>query len=105
MRAERRRMKPQPPTVWRPHGRIAAHSALTALLSSQAKQQSSEHPDGRTRRAVGCMLAGLLIAAPIWAFAYMGEHYEWQPHGVVLLTVGGVMLAGLMWLLDEIFGD
>jgi hypothetical protein len=36
--------------------------------------------------------------------AWMGEHYHWQPHGIVLATVIGVMIAGLIWLYDEILG-
>jgi hypothetical protein len=107
MRAERRHVKAEPPAVRRPNGRIAAYDALTALTSGQAKQQSNpddEPQNGRFRRSICCMFAGLLTTSPIWIAAYMGEHYRWEPHGIVLVTVIGVMIAGAMWLYDEILG-
>lgn len=106
MRAARSLTRTQLPTTRRPGRCIAARDALTALTSGQAEQQSNpEHQNGRARRAIGCMLAGLLIALPIWIFAYVGEHYYWQPHGIVVATAIGVMIIGGIWLYDEVAGD
>jgi hypothetical protein len=35
--------------------------------------------------------------------AYAGDN-RWEPHGVVWWTLIGVMIAGAMWLYDEILG-
>ena len=44
------------------------------------------------------MLAGLLIAVPVWAFIYAWDHPDWQPHGVVGTILLFTMVAGIVWL-------
>jgi hypothetical protein len=48
-------------------------------------------------RSLSCMLAGLLICAPIWAAGL-----DWQPHKFATVSIFFVAIVGVMWLYDEI---
>ena len=55
----------------------------------------------RLRRSISCMAAGLLIIVPAIVF-FGGDLADWHPHGVVVLGLGFVCIAGIVWLYDEV---
>jgi hypothetical protein len=55
----------------------------------------------RLRRSISCIMAGLLIVGPITVFSW-GTLAEWYPHGIVILILATLCIAGIIWLYDEI---
>jgi hypothetical protein len=58
-------------------------------------------PHSRLRRSISCMAAGLLIIVPATVF-FWGDLVDWHPDGVVVLVLGFVCIAGIIWLYDEV---
>jgi hypothetical protein len=57
------------------------------------------------RRSVSCMLAGILACSWIyvpWAVEAVAGPFPAKPHGVALLAITVLTIAGLIWLYDEV---
>jgi hypothetical protein len=55
----------------------------------------------RLRRSISCMAAGLLIVGPVAVF-FGGDLVDWHPHGIVVVILATLCIAGIVWLFDEI---
>jgi hypothetical protein len=55
----------------------------------------------RLRRSISCMAAGLLIVGPVAVF-FGGDLVDWHPHGIVVVMLATLCIAGIVWLFDEI---
>jgi hypothetical protein len=47
------------------------------------------------------MAAGLLIVGPVAVF-FGGDLVDWHPHGIVVVILATLCIAGIIWLFDEI---
>jgi hypothetical protein len=54
------------------------------------------------RKSISCMVAGLLLSAPLWLFMGMGS--DWLPGRpyLVMAAAATLMIVGGVWLWDEI---
>ena len=54
------------------------------------------------RKSISCMVAGLLLSAPIWLF--MGMGWDWLPGrpGLVMASAGTLMIVGGLILWEDI---
>ncbi len=57
----------------------------------------------RSRQVVSCMVAGVMIAAPVIVY-FWGAVVQWQPGRpyLVFFILGSVCIAGIIWLYDEV---
>jgi hypothetical protein len=57
----------------------------------------------RSRQAVSCMIAGVMIVAPLIVY-FWGAVVQWQPGRpyLVFFVLVSVCIAGIIWLYDEL---